>query len=225
MTFDITDAPVRIKLLPRDDRGYPVPWFVATIDGTPDFSVMDGRRIVEAVKRQRCWVCGGPLLDSRVAFTIGPMCAVNRNTAEPPEHLDCAIYSATHCPFLTNPDQRRLIDVAKIAAAHAAAGVTAPAGEMIRRNPGVTLVWITRRRREPGGWEVKRDPAGGILFDVGDPVDVRWFTERRQATRDEVLASIDSGLPILRELAEQDGPGALEALERQHANALALVPA
>lgn len=224
MSFDVSDAPIRIRLLPRDTRGYPIPWFVVTIEGKPEFPVMDGRRLVEAVQRQRCWVCGGPLLDALVAFTIGPMCAVNRNTAEPPEHVDCAVYSATHCPFLTNPAQRRLGDVPRIAETHAAAGVIPPAGEMIRRNPGVALVWITKRRGERGGWSIKPDGRGGILFDVGEPVAVQWYAHGRSASRAEVVASIDSGLPILREIAEQDGPAGLEALAAQHERALVLLP-
>lgn len=64
----------------------------------------------------------------------------------------------------------------------------------------------------------------GILFTVGDPVETLWFAEGRPATRDEVLASIDSGLPILRQQAEQDGEDALLELDRLHNQALELLP-
>jgi hypothetical protein len=39
------------------------------------------------------------------------------------------------------------------------------------------------------------------------------------------MASINSGLPLLRKLAEEDGPTAIEEFNRQHRRALELVPA
>ena len=33
--------PSRIAALPVDERGYPVPWFVAWIDGKPEFRCAD----------------------------------------------------------------------------------------------------------------------------------------------------------------------------------------
>jgi hypothetical protein len=66
---------------------------------------------------------------------------------------------------------------------------------MLERNSGVTLVWVTRRYR------TKRDSRGGLLFDIGEPESVSWWANGRPATRAKVQASIDSGLPALRELA------------------------
>jgi hypothetical protein len=51
-----------------------------------------------------------------------------------------------------------------------------------------------------------------------------WFAHGRKATRDEVLASIDSGLPILRELAQAGGADDMQVLERMHERALEYVP-
>lgn len=210
--LDPGDMPIRIRMLPRSEAGYPIPWFVATIDGKPDFRVIERGRIEYALRNPVCWVCGGPrsaLLPA--AFVIGPMCAVNRISAEPPSHLECATYSATHCPFLTIPKMVRrekgVPGEAKV-----------PAGVSIRRNPGVALVWLTRR------WRVVR-AGDGYLFDVGEPLETGWYAEGRAASRDEVLASIESGLPLLRDMAVDEGPEALAALMNQHAEALALVPA
>lgn len=204
--------PARILALPGDRAGHPVPWFVAWIDGEPDFRVIRPNGIYEAIKYDRCWVCGDRLGTKWNAFTIGPMCALNRTTAEPPSHRECAIFSATHCPFLTTPAmgrrESRMPD-----------GALNPAGTMIRRNPGVALVWVTRR------WNLFPDGAGNVLVNVGEPVETLWFAHGRAASRDEVLASIDSGLPILRDMAEAEGPRALEQLARQHEIALELVPA
>lgn len=205
--------PNRIRNLPRNDAGYPVPWFVATIDGKPDFRVIRQGGIEFALAERLCWICG-----QRIArhlpgvFVIGPMCAVNRVSAEPPSHGECAIYAAQACPFLANPRKRRREGGKPEEAVN-------PAGEMITRNPGVALCWFSK------GWRPFGDGNGGRLFDVGDPLRTLWFAEGRPASREEVLASINSGLPILREMAESEGVDAIDALERLHRQALDLVPA
>lgn len=204
--------PQRMQRLPRDKHGRVVPWFVAFIDGAPDFRIIREDGIGEALKYQLCWLCG-QRVGKYVSFAIGPMCAVNRVTAEPGSHHDCAIYAVRVCPFLTTPNMQRR--------EHGVEQARNPGGVMIRRNPGVTLVWTSR------DWSTFPDGDGGRLIDVGTAHRVEWFARGRDATRDEVLASIESGLPILREMAEADPKPqrALAALERQLAAALELVPA
>lgn len=215
MSWESVEMPGRIARLPKDKIGHPVPWFVATINGQPDFRIIKAGAISAAVRLRLCWVCGMPFLrqEDRV-FTLGPMCCVNRTSAEPPSHRDCAIYSAMACPFLSTPNmgrrERRMPE-----------GARNPAGVMIRRNPGVALAWVTGYR----SWSTFDDGNGGTLFDVGEPREALWFARGRAATRAEVLASIGSGLPILRAEAEAEGQDAVAELERQHADALRLIPA
>lgn len=208
------DLPSRMAKLPVDSRGFPVPWFVAWVDGVPRFPVADGRKFNLAWTDQRCWVCGGELGRVR-AFVIGPMCAVNRTSSEPPSHMECARFSARNCPFLTKPRMKRLGE------ANLPHGVAEPAGTMIRRNPGVALVWMTLRPDHFG------DGRGGVLFDIGAPHAVEWYAEGRDATRDEVVASIESGLPLLQDMVRQD-PRPEEAAAELAARlgaAMLLVPA
>jgi hypothetical protein len=191
--------PLRLRQLPVDARGYPVPWFVAWHDGQPEFRAMDARKWRDAVQLKLCWVCGQPL-GRWLAFPIGPMCAVNRVTAEPPSHRECAEWSIRNCPFLSQPRMvRRESGLSE---------VEEPGGQMIRRNPGVTCLWITR------GYEVFNDGTGKPLITVGAPEIVTWWTEGRAATRAEVEASIESGLPILMAAAQRDGRFAIEQLGR-----------
>ena len=191
----------RIKRLPVDHRGYPVPWFVQWIDGKPDFRVMDGTKIVRAIQEKLCWVCGTQL-GSYKAFVIGPMCAVNRISAEPPSHRDCAEFSARACPFLTRPHMvRRKGGIVEEAA-------PAP-GIMLERNPGVALIWVTKT------YQPFNAPPRGILFEVGDPVEIACFAQGRKATADEIRESVESGLPLLRGMAKEDGTDAVVSLERQ----------
>lgn len=201
--------PSRIKALPVSPKGFPVPWFVAWIDDVPDFRVIAHGRIERAVKQKRCWVCGQPL-GRYMAMTLGPMCAINRTISEPPSHKDCAVYSAVACPFLSNPRMRRR-------EAGLPEDAVESAGNAIKRNPGACAVWVTEH--------YKPFKAGdGVLFTFNDPVEVLWFAHGRKATRDEVEASIFSGLPLLTADAEAEGPQAVKALQHMTADAMRYLP-
>jgi hypothetical protein len=193
--------PERIAALPTNHAGYPVPWFVAWVDGKPDFRLMDEEKIHRAIIDHLCWICG-EALGRFQTYCVGPMCAVNRISAEPPSHTECAVYAAQVCPFILNPSKERregrMPEDAKEAA-----------GIMLRRNPGVILLWTTRTDPMPF-----RAP-GGLLFTLPDPESVRWFAEGRAATRAEILASIDSGLPALLEL-DGDDPRAKAEVDRRY---------
>lgn len=206
---ELPELPRYMQRLPVDSRGYPVPWFVQWIDGKPDFRIMRGPAIEDAWARDQCWVCGQKLGRFR-AFTIGPMCVVNRVSAEPPGHLDCETYSAIACPFLTRPHMRRR-------EAGLPEGAKVSAGHMIERNPGAVAVWVTTKPK------IKREQ-GLFRFDP-DFESLSWWARGREATRDEILESITSGLPLLREAAEQGRPGDVRELEREVERAMTLVPA
>jgi hypothetical protein len=200
-----------MKSLSIDERGYPVPWFVAWIDGKPEFRVADAEKLHAAIRKSLCWVCGQPLGRWKV-FVIGPMCAINRISAEPPNHRDCAEYSVRACPFLSRPQMtRRENDLPET--------YDEPAGCMIKRNPGVMLLWTT------DSYRIMHAPAGhaGVLFEIGDPERVACYAEGRPATADEIRKSIETGLPLLRETAGSQSPLALAALEQQTREAKALL--
>ncbi len=146
------------------------------------------------------------------AMTLGPMCAINRTISEPPSHRECAIFSALACPFLANPRTKRR-------EAGLPEEAVAPAGVGIKRNPGAVAVWITE------GYQPFKVPGGGTLFTFDDPLEVLWFAQGRTATRDEVEASINSGLPLLEEEAIKEGSQAQAALRRMTAEAMQYLPA
>lgn len=96
-------------------------------------------------------------------------------------------------------------------------GIEQPAGVMLTRNPGVALVWSSKT------WQPFAAP-NGLLINVGDPTRTLWFAEGRDATHDEVDASIQSGLPLLMDLAMQEGPAAVAQLAGMTARVLPLLP-
>lgn len=197
---DLTTLPDRMRDLAIDERGYPVPWFVAWQDGKPEFRAMDPKKFITAVRDKLCWVCG-KRLGVYLCFVAGPMCGVNRTSSEPPSHVECAKWSAVNCPFLSNPRMVRREDerINNETLRQNAAGMA------ITRNPGVAMLWVTRQ------FEVFRAP-NGVLIQMGDPERVEWFANGRYATRKEVEESVAGGLPSLMAIAAQER-GGIEALD------------
>lgn len=223
---ELPPLPDRLRRLPVDARGYPVPVFVQWYQlrpgadpeagepgvGYPDFRVTDSRVLERCLHLKECWICGTPL-GRYHTFVAGAMCAVNRTSAEPPQHHDCATWSARACPFLSRPHAKRR-PVADDR------GTSKPAGIMLERNPGVTVVWTSRRDKP---FKVPERHGGGILWHMGPPEHVEWWARGRSATRAEVMESIDTGIPALAEIAAKQA-GGLEALERQLHAAYVLLP-
>lgn len=199
---DFGELPPRIARL-KVFEGWPVPWFVAWEGDVPDFRAIDAPKFNQAIRERRCWVCGD-VLGAWLAFPLGPMCSITRTISEPPSHRECVEWSVKHCPFLNNPDMiRRTTDLP-------ADAVEAP-GYALTRNPGVMALWITR------SFETFRPPAGnpGVLITVGEPATVTWWHLGRPATRDEVKAAVEGGLPNLLTAAKYEGRFAIEELEKQ----------
>lgn len=224
--------PRNMRDLPVDPkRRFIVPWFVQWMkpnlqkpelpfaalptdqNAYPDFRLADYRHFAKAMRENLCWLCGKKFEQEMRCFVIGPMCAVNRISSEPPSHPECARFAARVCPFLTMPKMRRREDEVSKAA------VKNVAGEMIRRNPGVALLYFCRK------FNVRLDDDKGVLFHLGEPIACEWYAEAREATRKEVLDSIESGYPILKELAMKQNLMAVVQLERALKAAMRMVPA
>jgi hypothetical protein len=214
---ELTNIPTRLRRLPVH-RGYPVPFFVQWIDGVPEFRVMDGAKFKAAIEERLCWVCGGKL-GKHMAFVIGSMCAVNKTSAEPPSHLECALWSAQYCPFLSRPKMVRREDEE--------VNNNLLGTSSLPRNPGCAGVWVTN------GYTLFKAPPGasatGYLIEMGEPTSVAWFAEGRHATRAEVEASIAGGMPVLEAMCEteqtpQDVARARVELAKMAAAASKLLP-
>ena len=192
-----------------------MPRFVALVDGEPDHRLIDPRYMPHAVRLNQCWICG-QTLGAFKTFLLGPMCTINRVSSEPPMHRDCALYAVTACPFLSKPHMRRRD-------AGMPDALVDPPGGFIKRNPGTMCAWTTR------GYKAEVHPKGdgtrGLLFFVDAPTAMEWFREGRAATREEVVEAIASGLPVLKEVAEQDGLKAVYHLGFQTGELMKLLDA
>lgn len=215
MRRDIPRPPTRMRRLPQDSAGRPVPYFVAWVDGKPDFRVMDGKKRVRAHVDKLCFTCGQPLLkhlktqSPAGTFVVGPMCVVNLVSAEPPSHHDCAVWSAQACPFLTNADKdRRRSNMPE--------GAENPAGIMIERNPGVCALVESHR------WFVMPDDHGGMLFRFRAEA-VTWMAGGRTATTGQIMESMETGIMALVDMCAGE-ENDLNALAVQTNRALRTVP-
>lgn len=217
--------PTTMRRLPIDSRGFPVPYFVTWFNeagrpvrdgqGEPDFRCVNPEKIERCTRSSLCWICGSPM-GAYKTFAVGPMCAVNRVSAEPPSHRSCAQFAARTCPFLTKPKMRRN--------EHSLPTGTCEApGIALKRNPGVTLLWTTHNFSP-------FNAGNGTLFRIGPATSVEWYAEGREATRSEVLAAFESGLPALEKACDEEptarGREAARAqLRMQIVAAMGLVPA
>jgi len=201
----------RIKALPLDERGYPVPYFVAYIDGKPDFRVADGAKL-ESVRPGQALLgvrpAAGPLpgLCHRADVRHQPEPRPNRRrTSTAPE------WSVKGCPFLSRPNMVR-----REAGMPDGEEIRQPAGVMIERNPGAICIWVTHE------FKLFPDRDNRPLIRIGEPIEVSWWCQGRTATRAEVQESIDSGLPKLQEMC--GSLGEREALARSVRAVVRLLP-
>lgn len=208
--------PGRIRALPRNKAGYPIPFFAADIDGVRDLRVGDTEAFAACLRDRKCWICGQKRTGNDT-FVIGPMCVINRVTADPPAHLDCALYAVQVCPFLAIP--------AMVRRERGLPENVTNAGISIKRNPGVAVVYSTN------AWVTFRPHTGGrssVLFDLGrgTPAHLSWWSEGRPATRAEVEESINSGLPLLdRECDRDQRPDdSRQDLQRRYRQTMILLP-
>lgn len=205
---ELPPVPNRLRRLPIQ-KGYPVPWFVSKINGVYDFRVADQEKMIYAITGKLCWTCGDKL-GTHVVFTIGPMCSINRISAEPPSHLECAEFGVRACPFLNQTQKkRRETDMPEES--------VAPPGVFITRQPGVILTWVTKE------YQVFQENRG-FIFSVGKPYSIKWWREGRRATKAEVLEAFELGYPDLLENAKSEGYEATKLIELGYKKALELIP-
>jgi len=178
--------PDRMKNLHVDERGYPVPWFVAWVNGKPEFRAMDRQKFFLATQKRLCWICGDYLeVHKTPAFVIGPMCAVTRTSGEPPSHEECARFAAMACPFLVRPYMVRR-DSSDLKALGSRENPS-----HIDRNPGVAMLWFTSiYHLEPDG--------ASYVCKMGPAFKVECYAQGRPALEHEMRESIEGGMPILR---------------------------
>lgn len=206
---DLPELPDRIKALPVGPNGYPVPFFVASRHGKPDFRLADPLKLIRCVRENLCWVCGQKLGKFK-SFVVGPMCTMNSISAEPPSHLECAEFSCKACPYLAKPNMERRREKDGSYPGENTIG-------QVLHKPGAMAVWTVDRAYKPQG-----QVDGSVLFHVPEPVSLTWWTEGRLATRAEVLDAFE--VSYQRLMADGDTHG-IEEVIRLREKGILMLPA
>jgi hypothetical protein len=168
---DDTAIPGRLAARPVDPRrGIPVPYVNEDDDGSVNFAVINGGRVLECVRHRLCGLCGQPH-EHQIAFVGGPGGFRMRVYTDPPGHVDCMRTAIALCPYLAIERHRRR----GLSEATAAEGFT----EMEKAQPVILAVtWaydvglIGERPALmflPAAWQsaTRFDYTGGRLAETG----------------------------------------------------------
>lgn len=107
----IVPIPDRMRHLPRDARGYPVPVIVMRDkSGKPIFAANAEEDRQRMFREDRCHICGGRL-DRGRWFVGGQLsaCAAHGHFMDGGLHGDCARYALKVCPYMAAPQYGRLV--------------------------------------------------------------------------------------------------------------------
>lgn len=107
---EAVEIPPKMKLLPRDRRGYPIPWIVQRdLTGRAFFVMNDMVKSVACGRRNLCGICGKKL-ERDVWLIGGPGAAFHENGAylDPPMHRACATYALKVCPYIGSRYSKRV---------------------------------------------------------------------------------------------------------------------
>ncbi|QIG76147.1 putative clamp loader subunit DNA polymerase accessory protein [Rhizobium phage RHph_I4] len=107
-----TPIPDRMKHLPLDRRGYPIPANVfRDKNGDPHFTINDETTRQRLIARDACPICGNGLLRGRW-FVGGPGSAFHDhgNYIDTAMHYECLEYALKVCPYLAAPSYAKRID-------------------------------------------------------------------------------------------------------------------
>jgi hypothetical protein len=169
---DSVPLPESMSGLPRDRRGYPIPWIVLRDrTGRPHFTINDSRKVKECGKFGLCGICGKPLGKHNPKnphkgawFVGGPASFYMDRGAflDPPMHRECATYALTVCPYIANPSYGKRIDDATLKAEHVPEGtaIIAHDGHTLNDKPPLFILGLARR------WESFEPAPGQTLFKV-----------------------------------------------------------
>lgn len=184
--------PDRMKALPLDHRGYPVPFFVKWNNGVPDFRLLDEEKFIRCLKFEVCSICGDKLGIHRT-FAGGPMNAIQQISGEPPMHHDCALFAVKSCPFLLHPlAKRRDSNLPENIREIGEAGDVFYEG-----NPGITSLWTCTAYHLS---------ASNRVFHFDNVKRLEWFTQGRPATMEEITKGLHEARDRLMKIRSGEQP-------------------
>lgn len=92
--------PTQMAHIKIDTRGYPIPFFVPTINGVPNFKLASQQKQEIAINQHLCHICGKKLNKAVHYFISGPMGLQNQVCSDAAMHKECAEFSLMACPHM-----------------------------------------------------------------------------------------------------------------------------
>jgi hypothetical protein len=193
--------PERMQKLDTDRRGLPIPFLVLRAsDGTPNFTVNDGRKHIQCLREDRCAICGQKLLRGRW-FVGGPLSAFHPMGCyiDTPLHKECMEYALQVCPYLAAPKYSGRLDDTTIDYDKLPGDVILVDPTMLPDRPQVFVAVMAVRQKlitKPGQCYVKPlQPYLNVQYwrhgQQLDPMEGRKFV-------DEALAALDENTELQR---------------------------
>jgi hypothetical protein len=182
-------VPERIARLPRDPRGYPIPWNVLREGDTAFFTINDDRRAWEALRKGLCPICG-ERLGRYLWFVGGPRSAFDPGGCylDLPGHRDCMEFALMTCPYLAMPKYLGRIDVVHPEKLPPQAKLLLDE-TMIRDRPEI-FVAVACTRIEAND----RGPLQPYLKPVAPFLDWTYWRHGRQITEEEAMPFLRAAL-------------------------------
>jgi hypothetical protein len=153
--------PERMAQLPRDPRGYPIPFIVLRdADNRPHFTINDTTSVEFAIRHDLCAICGSKLFRGRW-FVGGTGSAFHEHGAyiDGPVHGDCAEYALQVCPYLAAPKYAGRLDAKTLDPAKLPASIILKDNTLDPRRPEhFVAVLATGQRRTGHGHFVPKRP-------------------------------------------------------------------
>lgn len=110
-----TPLPAYMKDIPKDPRGYPIPFVVFGGKDKTYFQVNDSQKIEYVLEHDLCAICGKKLGADKW-LVGGPGSAFHPHGAyiDTPTHYQCLEYALQVCPYLAAPNYTKRIDASNI---------------------------------------------------------------------------------------------------------------
>jgi hypothetical protein len=181
--------PDRIAQLPRDPRGYPIPWNVLRTDDAVFFTVNDDRKAFEALRRGLCPICG-ERLGRWLWFVGGPRSAFDPAGCymDLPGHRDCMEFALQTCPYLAAPKYMGRIDIVHPEKLPPEARVLLDETQISDRPEVMVAVACTRVEA------LDRGPLQPYLKPVAPFLDWTYWRHGRQISEEEAMPFLRAAL-------------------------------
>lgn len=188
MNWKDVPIPERMKKLPRDPRGLPVPFVILWQGGRHHFTVNDQKKVAHCLNTDRCAICGQPLFRGRW-FVGGPLSAFHPDGwyIDTGLHKECMEYALQVCPYLAAPNYSGRLDDATINPAEGEV-ITVIDNTVIPERPKLFCAVMAV------GQEVKHSFTTHYVKPKRPYRDVLYWREGRQLTTDEGEALVAEAL-------------------------------